>query len=183
MTFEENDALDGIITPENPSDNLDQKVIVRVDLVLNAAKVDIYHEHLHPHPNLCIEMPNKLRKEIKMYLHLTAIELKNHLQRKGFDISKYSPKRLYFWKSVTSQKLFKYYDNHIESACQLLSEHETHGFRWCLNIKDSETIAISFITLLLEEIKNHNINICEIYLDVTYKTARGRYELYDIIAD
>ncbi|CAG8682142.1 2886_t:CDS:1, partial [Ambispora gerdemannii] len=80
-------------------------------------------------------MPNELREEIKMYSHLTAIELKNHLRRKGFDISKYSPKRLYFWKSVASQKLFKHYNNHIEFACQLLSEHETHGFRWCLNIK------------------------------------------------
>ncbi|CAG8662711.1 10621_t:CDS:2, partial [Ambispora gerdemannii] len=156
---------------------------LRVDLVLNAAKVDIYHGHLYPRPNLCIEMPNELRKEIKIYLHLTIIELKNYLQRKGFDISKYSPKRLYFWKSVVSQKLFKRYDNYIESACQLLSEHETHGFRWCLNIKNSETTAIGFIILLLEEIKNRNINICKIYLDVTYKTTRGHYELYGVITD
>ncbi|CAG8663291.1 2163_t:CDS:2, partial [Ambispora gerdemannii] len=60
---------------------------LQVDLVLNTAKVDIYHGHLHPRPNLCIEMPNELQEEIKMYLYLTAIELKNYLQHKGFDIS------------------------------------------------------------------------------------------------
>ncbi|CAG8672811.1 11630_t:CDS:2, partial [Ambispora gerdemannii] len=81
-------------------------------------------------------------------------------------------------KSMTGQELFQRDNNHVESACKLLSEHEIHGFHWYLNIKDSEATAIGFTTPLLKEIKNRNISITEIYLDATYKTARGRYKLY-----
>ncbi|KAF0468863.1 ATP-dependent DNA helicase pif1 [Gigaspora margarita] len=163
--------------------NCKGRITIQVDLVLNAVEVDIYHHSLHPHPDLCIEMPNELQEKIKKHSHLTAIELKNHLRRQGFDISKYSPKRIYYWKSIANQELFQRHDNHIESACKLLSEHESCGFQWCLEINDSDTIAIGFITPLLKEIKNCNISISEIYLDVTYKTARGCYELYGVIAD
>ncbi|CAG8658748.1 2130_t:CDS:2, partial [Ambispora gerdemannii] len=159
------------------------RIVVRVDTVLNVITVDIYHGFLHPRPNLCIEMPEELQQEIKAHSHLTVVDLKNHLRHQGFDISKYSPKRIYFWKSMASRGLFQRDDNHIESARKLLSEHDSYGFSWCLNIEDSETTAIGFTTPLLEEIKNRNINITEIYFDATYKTARGRYELYGIIAD
>ncbi|CAG8655134.1 10429_t:CDS:2, partial [Ambispora gerdemannii] len=154
------------------------KIIIRVDTILNVTTVDIYHGSLHPRPNLCIETPEELRQEIKINSHLTIVDLKNHLRNKGFDISKYSPKRIYYWKSMAVQKLFQRNNNHVEFTCKLLSEHEIHGFHWCLNIKDSEATAIGFTTPLLKEIKNRNISITEIYLNATYKTARGRYELY-----
>ncbi|CAG8654882.1 3955_t:CDS:2, partial [Ambispora gerdemannii] len=141
-------------------------------------KVDIYHESFHPHPNLCIEMPNELWEEIKTHSHLTVVDLKNHLRRQRYNISKYSPKHIYFWKSITNQKLFQCYDDHIESACKLLTEHNSHVFHWCLDIRYSKTTAIGFTTPLLDKIQNYGINITEIYMDVTYKTARGCYELY-----
>ncbi|CAG8675441.1 7311_t:CDS:2, partial [Ambispora gerdemannii] len=127
--------------------------------------VDIYHEFLHPRPNLCIEMPNELREEINTHSHLT-----------------YSSKRIYFWKSIAGRKLFQRYDDHVESARKLLNEYDSHSFHLCLDIKDSEITAISFTTPLLNEIKNYSINITEIYLNVTYKTACGHYELYGVIA-
>ncbi|CAG8684963.1 3181_t:CDS:1, partial [Ambispora gerdemannii] len=100
-----------------------------------------------------------------------------------FDISKYSSKCIYFWKSIAGRKLFQCYDDHVESACKLLNEYDSHGFHLYLDIKDSETTAIGFTTPLLNEIKNYGINITEIYLDATYKTARGHYELYGVIAE
>ncbi|CAG8685594.1 7938_t:CDS:2, partial [Ambispora gerdemannii] len=126
-------------------------------------RVDIYHKSLHLRPNLCIEMPDKLREEIKTHSHLTVVNLKNHLRRQRYNISKYSPKRIYFWKSIANQKLFQRYDDHIESACKLLTEYNSHDFHWCLDIRDSETTAISFTTPLLDEIQNYGINITEIY--------------------
>ncbi|CAG8482330.1 10738_t:CDS:2, partial [Scutellospora calospora] len=87
-----------------------RKIIVKIDIDLDISVVDIYHEILHLHSDLCSEMPIKLREEI-------------------------------------------------------------------------ESTAIAFTTSLLNEISNHNINISEIYVDITYRTARGRYELYCIIAD
>ncbi|CAG8652297.1 9660_t:CDS:2 [Ambispora gerdemannii] len=156
------------------------KIVVRVNTALNITTVDIYHGSLHPRPDLSIEMLNELREEIKKYSYLTVVELKNHLRRHGFDISKYSPKRIYFWKSMAGQRLYQRCDNHVESARKLLNEYYNHDFRCCLDIKDSETIAIGFTTPLLEEIKNQGIKITEIYIDATYKTARGCYELYEI---
>ncbi|KAF0531203.1 ATP-dependent DNA helicase pif1 [Gigaspora margarita] len=134
-----------------------EKITIQVDLVLNATEVDIYHSSLHPRSDLCIEITSELQEEIETHSHLTA--------------------------SIANQKLFQRSNDHIESACKLLSEHECDGFQPCLEIRDSDTTGISFITPLLEEIKNHDISISEIYLDATYKTARGRYELYGIIAD
>lgn len=93
------------------------------------------------------------------------------------------PKRIYYWKSMASQKLFKRYNNHIESACKLLSEYKGSDFQYCLEIKDPDTTAIEFIMPLLKAIKNCNISINEIYFNATYKTARGHFELYGIIAD
>ncbi|CAG8697508.1 3296_t:CDS:2, partial [Ambispora gerdemannii] len=132
------------------------KVVVRIDMILSIITVDIYHEFLHPRPNLCIEMLNKLWEEINTHSHLT---------------------------SIAGWKLFQRYDDHVESTRKLLNEYDSHGFHLCLDIKDSETTAISFTTPLLNKIKNYGINITEIYLDATYKIARGRYELYDIIAE
>ncbi|CAG8495608.1 11060_t:CDS:2 [Scutellospora calospora] len=143
---------------ENYKDS-NRKWWIRYDFI-NAIEVNIFHGSLHPRSDLCIELPDELQEEIKAHSHLTAIELKNHFQ-----------------------KLFQRYDNHIESACKLLSEYECHSFQHCLEIKDSDATAIGFIMPLLEKIKNFNISINEIYFDATYKTARGRYELYGTIAD
>ncbi|KAF0511656.1 ATP-dependent DNA helicase pif1 [Gigaspora margarita] len=77
-----------------------------------------------------------------------------------------------------NQKLFQHSNNHIESACKLLSKHECDSFQPCLEKRNSDTTAISFITPLLEEIKNHNISISKIYLNTTYKISRGHNELY-----
>ncbi|KAF0556086.1 ATP-dependent DNA helicase pif1 [Gigaspora margarita] len=151
------------------------KITIQIDLALNAVEVNISHGSLHQRPDLCVEIPDELQEEIKTHSYLTATELKNHIRHQGFDISKYSPKRIYYWKSIASQQLFQRYDNHIESACKLLSEYESHGFQYCLDIKDSDTTAIGFIIPLLKEIKDRNISINEIYLDATYKTARERY--------
>ncbi|CAG8701729.1 636_t:CDS:2, partial [Ambispora gerdemannii] len=64
--------------------------------------------------------PEELRQEIKINSHLTIVDLKNHLQNKGFDISKYSPKRIYYWKFMAGRELFQRDDNYVESACKLL---------------------------------------------------------------
>ncbi|CAG8690292.1 2118_t:CDS:1, partial [Ambispora gerdemannii] len=128
-------------------------------------------------------MLNELREEINTHSHLTVVDLKNYLRHQRFDISKYSSKRIYFWKSIAGQKLFQRYDDHVESARKLLNEYDSHDFYLCLDIKDSEITAIGFTTPLLNEIKNYGINITEIYLDITYKIARGRYELYGVIAE
>ncbi|CAG8677863.1 11632_t:CDS:2, partial [Scutellospora calospora] len=70
-----------------------------------------------------------------------------------------------------------------ESTHRLLDEYRNQDFHKCLDLQDSESTAIAFITPLLKEINNLNICITEIYIDATYKTTRSHYELYSIIAD
>ncbi|CAG8474188.1 6153_t:CDS:2 [Scutellospora calospora] len=94
-------------------------------------------------------------------------EMSNELQK---EIKAYS--------HLTTIELKIIYDTKVLISQNILLSISTTG-----KIKESDTTAISFITPLLEEIKNRNIRISEIYLDATYKTARRCYELYDIIAD
>ena len=71
----------------------------------------------------------------------------------------------------------------MESICRLLNEHRNQDFYKYLDLQDSESIAIAFITPLLKKINDLNIRVIKIYIDATYKTTHGRYELYSIVTD
>ncbi|CAG8554037.1 4286_t:CDS:1, partial [Scutellospora calospora] len=157
------------------------KVMIRVDTVLSIAKVNIYHNCLHLQPDHCVKMLSKILEEIRKYMYLTTIELTNHLHRQEFDISKYLHKRIYYWKSIANKYQYQRYDDLFLSSCKLLKEYESQDFYKFLEIQDIESTSIAFTTPLLKNINDQNIKVTEAYIDITYKTACGRYELYSII--
>ncbi|CAG8668807.1 44591_t:CDS:2, partial [Gigaspora margarita] len=68
-------------------------------------------------------------------------------------------------------------DNHINSAYSFLKSNQAMGCELCYELMTSQIIAIGFITPLYSKIKMKS----EIHCDATYKTAKGRFELYGLI--
>ncbi|CAG8518697.1 4758_t:CDS:2 [Racocetra fulgida] len=74
---------------------------------------------------------------------------------------------------------YKSDNNHVNSAYSFLKSDKATGCELCYELMTDQTTAIGFITSLYNKIKS----ISEIHCDATYKTAKGRFELYGLICN
>ncbi|CAG8799257.1 20920_t:CDS:2 [Cetraspora pellucida] len=81
--------------------------------------------------------------------------------------------------SFFTQNFYKSDDDHVNSAYSFLKSNQAAGCELCYELMTSQTIAIGFITPLYGKIKQ----MSEIHCDATYKTAKGRFELYGLICN
>ena len=75
------------------------------------------------------------------------------------------------------QSKYQRHEDPIQSAILLLREYQLRECRLLMSTKTDISTAIAFSTPMLTEINNAR----EIHVDATYKTAKGRFELYAIV--
>ncbi|CAG8476132.1 24346_t:CDS:1 [Cetraspora pellucida] len=89
-------------------------------------------------------------------------------------------KQIYYWWSFFTQLLYQQHEDPVKSAIILIENKFQSKNCKLLFAKISDTlVAIAFSTPLFDELKNTK----EVHLDATYKTAKGYFEFYGLIAE
>ncbi|KAF0402096.1 ATP-dependent DNA helicase pif1 [Gigaspora margarita] len=107
---------------------------------------------------------------------MDPVQLRTYLNDK-FDITKITAQQIRYWWLFYNQNFYKSEEDHINSAYNFLKSNQAAGCNLCFELLTSQVIAIGFTTPLFGKIKS----IFEVHCDATYKTAKGRFELYGII--
>ncbi|KAF0356993.1 ATP-dependent DNA helicase pif1 [Gigaspora margarita] len=153
------------------------KISIKIDIPLAEAKVFLKHEILHEKP-IDIAMPPEVKQEIEKNLNLSPTDLRTHLRIRNFDLSKITYKQIHYWWSYYTQQFYKNDENHIISACKFFEQQQENNCNLCFHLDTDSTTAIGFTTSLL--LASH---YTEIHCDATYRTAKGRFELYGIVGN
>jgi len=140
------------------------------------ARVQMKHTLYHERSDLSTRVSNKIISEIRNNCHLDPLQLRTHLASR-FDIKDVTTKQIYYWWSNSVQSKYKRHEDPIQSAILLLREYQLRECRLLMSTKTDISTAIAFSTPMLTEINN----VREIHVDATYKTAKGRFELYAIV--
>ncbi|GBC01685.1 hypothetical protein RclHR1_00430002 [Rhizophagus clarus] len=155
------------------------RLTIWVNLKTEYAHIQLQHDHLHERPSFQPLVPDEIKDEIERNKHLDPLKLCNHLSIQ-FDMSNITGKQIYYWWSLSVRSIYQYEDDPIKSAIALLDKEYQSKECMLLMTKSTSTLtAIGFSTSFLNKLKN----IKEIHIDATYKTAKGRFELYGIIGE
>lgn len=109
-------------------------------------------------------------------LHMDPVQLRTHI-RQQFDTSSVTSKQIYYWWSTFCQRFYKSNDDHVVSARQFLKRSCVGEL--CFDWSTDFVTAIGFTTPLFTKL----LSVSNIHCDATYKTAKGRFELYGIIGN
>ena len=153
------------------------RLVVHVDVPAMEATVRLQHDALHLKPE-DPATPDEVKKEIQANLHLDPVQIRNEL-RKKFDISKVTAKQIHYWWSFFTQRFYKMNDDHIISAQTFLTANRAADCDLCFELTTNQVTAIGFTTPLLSAIAY----VSEVHCDATYKTSKGRFELYGLVGD
>ena len=140
------------------------------------AQVQMKHVIYHERPDLSTGVSNEIVSEIRNNCHLDPLQLCTHLASR-FDIKDVTTKQIYYWWSNSVQSKYQRHKDPIQSAIILLQEYQLQECRLLMSTKTDISTAIAFSTPMLTEVKD----VREIHVDATYKTAKGRFELYAIV--
>ncbi|KAF0544536.1 ATP-dependent DNA helicase pif1 [Gigaspora margarita] len=151
------------------------KLIIGVNIAAKEAKVKLNHDIQHEKP-VDVTTPEEIKREIMHNFHMDLVQLRTHI-RQRFDTLQVTPKQIYYWWSIFNQQFFKLDKNPFTSMHRFLDNPNNNG-EFCYEWNDESVIAIGFITPLLIEL----LPVLSIHCDATYKTAKGRFELYGIIS-
>ncbi|CAG8664464.1 6783_t:CDS:2, partial [Racocetra persica] len=154
--------------------NCGGKVSIKIDIPAAEAKITLKHKILHNKP-IEVETPSEVKQEINKHLHLNPVELRQHL-RKKFNISNVTSKQIHYWWSYFTQQFYKSDENHIVLAHMFFTKQINNHCTLCFHLDMSNTTFIGFTTCLLDK-----SDYIEIHCDATYKTSKGRFELYGVV--
>ncbi|CAG8718190.1 18943_t:CDS:2, partial [Racocetra fulgida] len=152
-------------------------LIIRVDVPATKVIIDLKHDIFHERP-VDVTTPIEIKQEIKANLHMDPLQIRTYLQDK-FDISKITAHQIRYWWSFFTQNFYKSEEDHVNSAYTFLKSEQAAGCELCFELMNSQIVAIGFITPLYNKIQQKS----EIHCDATYKTVKGRFELYGIICN
>ncbi|CAG8729901.1 22836_t:CDS:2, partial [Cetraspora pellucida] len=156
-----------------------RKLTLKVDILASKIIVKLRHDIIHERP-VNVTTPMKIKQAIIMNLYLNPIQLRTYLRNK-FDTSKITMQQIHYWWSLFSQNFYKSDKNYIISAHNFLLSGHASGCELCFELINRQITAIGFTTPLLNA--KNNQYVTEVYCDVTYKTAKGRFELYRLIGN
>ena len=134
------------------------------------------HTSYHERPDISIGVSSEVVSEIRKNCHLDPLQLRTHLAAR-FDIKDVTAKQIYYWWSNSVQSKYQRHKDPIQSAILLLEEYRVKECRLLMSTKTDALTAIAFSTPMIA----HAPNVKEIHIDATYKTAKGRFELYAIV--
>jgi len=152
------------------------QLIVRINIADAHAHVHMRHALYHERPDISIGVSSEVVSEIRENCHLDPLQLRTHLAAR-FDIKDMTAKQIYYWWSNSVQSKYQRHKDPIQSAIILLGEYEVKKCHLLMSTKTDALTAIAFSTPMIA----HAPNVKEIHIDATYKTAKGRFELYAIV--
>jgi len=95
-----------------------------------------------------------------------------------YNLNDITNKQIYFWWNSAIQKKYQKNKNPVDSAIILLREQfQAKGCILLMSTNTNTLTAVAFSSPCLAYLKD----VSEIHVDATYKTAKGRFELYAII--
>ena len=154
------------------------QLILRINMETCKAKIQIKHLLQHERPLTTSSVPPEVVSEIQNNFHLDPLQLRTHLSTL-FDLRDITNKQIYYWWSVATEKTYQKDKNPVRSAILLLKERfKEKGCILLMSLHTESLTAIAFSSPCLIYLKEM---VKEIHVDATYKTAKGRFELYAII--
>ncbi|KAF0527756.1 ATP-dependent DNA helicase pif1 [Gigaspora margarita] len=150
------------------------KLIIKIDIPASKVIIKLKHDIIHEMP-VNVTTPMEIKQAIMENLNLDPTQLRTYL-RDRFDISKITMQQIHYWWSFFTQNFYKSDENHIISTHNFLISSRANGCELCYELINSQIIAIGFTTPLF---KNKQL-VTEVHCDATYKTAKGRFELYGL---
>ncbi|CAG8660191.1 2192_t:CDS:1, partial [Ambispora gerdemannii] len=157
--------------------NCHGKLIIRIDMSAKEAMVRFLHDIQHEKP-VDITTPPEVKHEIMQNLHMDPVQLRTHL-RQMYDVSLVTAKQIHYWWSTFCQRFYKSDENHVVSARRFLEGPHAVDSKLCFDWNTDLVTAIGFTTPLLAKL----LPLSSVHCDATYKTAKGRFELYGIIGN
>ena len=152
---------------------------IRINLLSGYACIMLTHNYLHKRPENSHSIPENICMEIRQNIHLEPLQLRKYLTKK-FDLSDITPKQIYYCWSSSTQSAYKFDDDPVKSAVYLLKNvYQSQNCELIMEKNTSDIVAIAFSTPILKYAQQ----IEEAHVDATYKTAKGRFELYGVVGE
>ncbi|KAF0546075.1 ATP-dependent DNA helicase pif1 [Gigaspora margarita] len=157
--------------------NCNRTLIIHIDMPMANVTVKLKHEILHER-SVDVTTLEEIKQAIQENIHMDPVQLRTYLYDK-FDLLKITLQQIRYWWLFFTQNFYKSDDNYVNSAYSFLKSNQATGCELCYELITSQITAIGFITPLYGKIKQ----IFEIHCNATYKTTKGRFELYGLICN